>query len=90
MKGQWCERNKTVFCQESSGCDNCMVSPEIIYQAKIETHNLNKIETEPHKLATIRNSNLQELIKSTSNIIRDNAPLLYGGFTITTSYTKVN
>lgn len=29
MKGQWCECNGAIFCQEDSGCDNCAVPTAI-------------------------------------------------------------
>jgi hypothetical protein len=25
MFGEWCQRNKTIFCQERDGCGNCAV-----------------------------------------------------------------
>lgn len=90
MKGTWCTRNPSVFCQEDSGCDNCTVKPANLYKASVEVHDLRHIDTEPPRIVIIKQADFIELTKSVGNVIRDNIPRLHGGFAITVTYTKEN
>jgi hypothetical protein len=87
MKGQFCDKKPELFCQEDS-CDNCTVKPPPVFRAKVEAHNLNKIETEPYFIRFLTDAYLPNLILNANNLVRDNSYYLHGGFSITVTYTK--
>ena len=88
MKGQWCERNSAVFCQEDSGCDNCTVQSNKGFHARAEAHDLNHISTEPKKIIDLDNVSLSQIIEDVKAVLSGHSYLLYGGYAITVTYTK--
>lgn len=57
-----------------------------VYCAKIEAHDLNKIESEPQLIKTIEHDNLKDtVIESSLSIMNDQFP---DGCSLTVTYTK--
>jgi hypothetical protein len=101
-KGEWCPySNKKpldgmpaagVFCQEGicSGCQiyrNRATGGEM-FKAIVEAHNLNAIETDPVKVATMEAETISELTEEVSVAVCGQAPLFSQGYCITVSFSR--
>ena len=61
-----------------------------MYQAKIEAHNLNKIEVDPYPIQTLTSyPTLSELAEIVSKIVCEKSRILSNDFAITVTYTKM-